>query len=208
MSEGTGGCRPAPEPATVAGAVAVLNGLRPGMPGVPAVTALLVALAASVVAAQPGPVWSGADESVGEFAGTLTVQLVRPYLRAVRAAGCGQRLPEVWWPVFEAFRLGIDQPRLALAAGHALVDHDLPIAVVSSCTLLGCAPGEAQRRQAVALAAVLAAGAPESDESGWWAQVQRLWAVRGRPAETAAERSALEQRVVLAGRALLGQSDG
>lgn len=204
MSEGTDGCRPAPEPATVAGAVAALNGLRPGMPGVPAVTGLLVTLAAAVTAAQPGPVWSGD----GEFAGTLTVQLVRPYLRAVRAAGCGQRLPEVWWPVFEASRLGIDPPRLTVAAGHALVDHDLPIAVVSSCTLLGCAPGRAQHRQATALAALLAAGAPEADESGWWAQVERLWAVRGRPAETAAERSALEQRVLLAGRALLKQSDG
>jgi hypothetical protein len=85
--------------------------------------------------------------------------------------------------------------------------------VVSSCTLLGCVPGEAQHRQAEALAAVLAAGSPESSPesssgsggSGWWAQVERLWTVRGRPAESAAERSALERRVLQAGRALLDQ---
>ncbi|HZG91276.1 MAG TPA: DUF5995 family protein [Pseudonocardia sp.] len=178
----------------------------PAAPGVAAVDRLLTAMSGAVAAGPPGPGRSG------EFAATVLDELSRRYRRALRAHARGAPLSEAWRVVLDA---DAARPRVALAALTALVDHDLPVAVVSAGTLLDHHPGEHERRRVAVLARLLvdpaheracpgaAAGCAPDDGARSWAQAQRLWALRGQPAAAAAERSALDRRVAAHGRAVL-----
>ncbi len=209
VTNGHGGCDGG------AGAIPVLRvrppALRaapppPAAPGLPAVDRLLTE-ASDVVAAEPRG--SGRPD---EFAATVLDELSRRYRRALRAHARGAPLPEAWRVVLDA---EATRPRVALAALTALVEHDLPVAVVSAGTLLGHRPGEHDRRRVAVLAGLLVDPAHELACAGAttgcapvagarsWTQAERLWALRGHPAAAAAERSALDRRVAARGRAVL-----
>jgi hypothetical protein len=132
----------------------------------------------------------------------------------------------------ELFRYGqrieVAPLRFALAAVGVLVEHDLALAVVSTCTILGRTPGAVERRDTATLVAVVCdhllgevAVAGRGDVDGGladdahglalhltgtagWRQAEHLWAVRGRPSESEAERASLDWWATLLGRGLLG----
>ncbi|OLS99652.1 hypothetical protein BJF90_38850 [Pseudonocardia sp. CNS-004] len=161
-----------------------------------------------------------------EFRSELVAELVRRYLRAVRAQARGSGAPRVWQVVLGRWEGGAGDPaRTALAGAHALVCFDLPPAVVSACTLLGRGPGPGEEATVQAVTGQLARLANEAaaaaatdmgsrdDASGLalllsrsecWRQAEHLWTVRGRPSEAEKERAALDWRAALVARALLG----
>ena len=113
----------------------------------------------------------------------------------------------------------IDPARITLAGGLTIVGHDLPSAVVSTCTLLGRTPGPAERaavemiveliadrlRDDAAVVALLGSdgvGVLVSRHDAW-RQAEHLWAVRGRPSEAEEERAAMDWRAGLVVRGLL-----
>ena len=169
---------------------------------------------------------SGSAQPDGEFRAALVGELVRRYLRAVRAHARGSGAPRVWQVVLSRWEGGAGDPaRTALAGAHALVCFDLPPAVVSACTLLGRSPAPAEQAavQAVtgqiarlandAAAAAATDTGSRDDASGLalllsrsecWRQAEHLWTLRGRPSEAERERAALDWRAALVARALLG----
>jgi hypothetical protein len=132
-----------------------------------AVAAVLAAMAAT-----------GGDE----LTGAVAEELVRRH-RRVRAGGA---VPLVWQLA------GRPGPGAVLGA---LVGFDLPIAVVSACTLLGRPPGPVERDRAEQLARRIAEGLGGDRPRVRWADVELLWALRGRPAATEAARADLDLRV-------------
>jgi hypothetical protein len=178
-------------------------------------------LLTTVAATDDGPGAPGPDV---EFRTALVAELVRRYLRAVRAHARDKGVPRVWQVVLSRWEGGSgDVARTALAGAHALVCFDLPPAVVSVCTLLGRSPGPAEEAVVQAItsriarlaneAAAAAGSCPGDDASGLslllsrsecWRQTQHLWTLRGRPSEAEKERAALDWRAALVARALLG----
>jgi Family of unknown function (DUF5995) len=64
------------------------------------------------------------------------------YFAAAGAAGTPAASPLAWRPLAEArAAAGIEPVQFALAGMNAHINHDLPIAMVSSCTALATAPG-------------------------------------------------------------------
>jgi hypothetical protein len=160
----------------------------------------------------------------GEFRAALVAELARRYLRSVRCHARDATVPRVWQVLLDRWEGGsADAARTVLAGAHALVGHDLPQAVVSTCTVLGRTPGRAERAvvQAVvdriAAHAEAAAGADADSldaahglallcaRGEGWRQAEHLWAVRGRPSEAEQERAALDWRAALVAEALLGE---
>jgi hypothetical protein len=159
-----------------------------------------------------------------EFRAALLAELVRRYLRAVRAHGRGTATPRAWQVVLDRWAGPAGNPaRTVLAGAYALVGSDLAPAVVSACTLLGRTPGRAEQAvvhalvdRIVGLAEAATAGADTAtradarglamllSRSEGWQQTEHLWSVRGRPSEAAKERAALDWRAELGARALLG----
>jgi hypothetical protein len=202
------------EAATLAGLVRLLG----DAPGVAPVDGVLTRLAAAV----------GGDrcEAGAEVAAAVASELARRYLRVVRSHAAGAQVPHSWQVLLRWWEPGVSSPLRATLAGVAvLAGNDLPPAVVSTCTLLGHAPGpdesDAVDAVSVALAdlvldAVRAGGDADPDgaeaarglllllarrES--WRVARHLWSLRGRPAEAAAERSMLDRRTGAVVRALL-----
>jgi Family of unknown function (DUF5995) len=159
-----------------------------------------------------------------EFGSALVVELARRYLYAVRDHGRGMAVPRVWRIVLDEWAgAGLRPERIALAGAHAMVEFDLPPAVVSTCTLLGRTPGPAERGELQAVAVLLAGLAQEialhssdpatADAAGGleplftrgecWRQAEHLWTVRGRPSEAERDRDALDWRAALVARGVL-----
>lgn len=160
-----------------------------------------------------------------EVAATLTGELARRYLRAVRGRAAGAAVPRSWQVLFD-HRDG-SPLRMTLAGVHTVVAHDLAPAVVSTCTLLGRTPGPTERdaadRISAALADVVRAASRavgDRDPDGAaaarglelllgrrdpWRHAELLWTLRGRPAEAEAERAALDWRTSVVGLGLLGE---
>jgi hypothetical protein len=66
----------------------------------------------------------------------------RRYLAAVDAVAAGRRVPACWRPLFQQRRHpGVRPLQFALAGINAHVGHDLALAVIDTCTALGCEPG-------------------------------------------------------------------
>ncbi|GAA1280555.1 hypothetical protein GCM10009609_50450 [Pseudonocardia aurantiaca] len=208
-------------PATPAGVVHALARLATGADahrrgaGAGPVNRLLSALAGTV---------GGGRAHDPEFGGALVVELARRYLQAVRDHARGTAVPRVWQVVLDAWAdPGAEPGRITLVGAHALVGHDLPPAVVSTCTLLGRTPGPAERgdlQATVALLAYLACdaagrsadAATREEATGLelvlargepWRQAEHLWTVRGRPSETERDRDALDRRAALVVRGVL-----
>lgn len=75
-------------------------------------------------------------------AAELGTRFGRRYLAVVDAAAAGRRLPACWRPLFQQRRHpGVRPLQFALAGINAHVGHDLALAVIDTCTALGCEPG-------------------------------------------------------------------
>ncbi|WP_371501555.1 DUF5995 family protein [Kitasatospora sp. NBC_00374] len=158
------------------------------------------------------------------------------YLAAVDAAAAGARPAACWRPLFELRgHPGVHPLQYALAGMNAHIEHDLPLAVLDTCRLLGREPEqlatdyrrintllaevEAQVREELLPApADLRAAGPLLHVVGvWsidrardaaWASVLGLWELREAPAVFRAVASALSGSVGMVGRALLTPLNG
>jgi Family of unknown function (DUF5995) len=164
----------------------------------------------------------GGMDRVSEFRSALLVELARRYLRAVRGHARDAAVPRVWQVLLDRWEGGADPARTAVAGAHALAGHDLALAVVSTCTVLGRTPGRIERVVVQAMVdrlAILAEAAVGADAGArdiarglallcargeGWRQAEHLWGVRGRPSEAEKERAALDWRAALVAEALLG----
>ncbi len=73
----------------------------------------------------------------------LDVTFADLYLAAVAAADDGKRVPKAWRPLFaKRGDRRILPIQFAIAGMNAHINHDLPVAVVSTCSALGIAPDE------------------------------------------------------------------
>jgi hypothetical protein len=127
---------------------------------------------------------AGADDD-------LTAAVVEELVRRHRRVRAGGAVPLVWQLAGRA------DPDRAPAALAALVGFDLPIAVVSACTLLDRPPGPAECDRAERLARRIADGLGRCGPGPGlrWAEVELLWALRGQPAAAEAGRADLDHRV-------------
>ncbi|MER5844715.1 MULTISPECIES: DUF5995 family protein [Streptomyces] len=162
---------------------------------------------------------------------TLNALFAERYLAAVEAVSEGRRPPACWRPLFQ-FRHhpGVRPPQFALAGIHAHVGHDLALAVVDTCRVLGCEPvrledefeevgellasleerireelmpGPDLLRLADPLTHLAGAWSLERARDAAWTAARALWALRGLP-EVAEEFTArLDTAVGFAGRMLL-----
>jgi hypothetical protein len=75
------------------------------------------------------------------FITSLDITFANLYFEAVYAADQGAKVPLAWRPLIERRdAAGIEPIQFALAGMNAHINHDLPIAVVSTCTDLGTSP--------------------------------------------------------------------
>jgi len=75
------------------------------------------------------------------FMTQLDVAFANLYFAAVGTAGTPAAVPLAWRPLAEARAVaGIEPVQFALAGMNAHINHDLPIAMVSTCTALATAP--------------------------------------------------------------------
>jgi hypothetical protein len=75
------------------------------------------------------------------FITALDITFANLYFEAIDAADEATTVPLAWRPLIERRGLaGIEPIQFALAGMNAHINHDLPIAVVSTCTDLGTAP--------------------------------------------------------------------
>jgi Family of unknown function (DUF5995) len=90
----------------------------------------------------------GADLGQGFFADPafmtrLDVTFANLYFTAAQAAGTPAPVPVAWRPLAELRgAAGIEPIQFALAGMNAHINHDLPVAVASTCAELGTAPGD------------------------------------------------------------------
>ena len=75
------------------------------------------------------------------FMTELDVQFANLYFDAVNVAGDPAAVPLAWRPLVERREdAGIEEIQFALAGMNAHINHDLPIAMVKTCTALATAP--------------------------------------------------------------------
>ncbi len=77
------------------------------------------------------------------FMATLDVTFANLYFAAAQASGTPAAVPAAWRPLVELRgAAGIEPIKFALAGMNAHINHDLPVAVASTCAELGTAPSE------------------------------------------------------------------
>jgi Family of unknown function (DUF5995) len=77
------------------------------------------------------------------FMTTLDVVFANLYFAAADAASAPATVPLAWRPLVEQrSNQGIEPIQFALAGMNAHINHDLPLAVVTTCTDLGTAPAD------------------------------------------------------------------
>jgi uncharacterized protein DUF5995 len=163
--------------------------------------------------------------------GELGVLFAGRYLAAVEAAHEERRVPACWWPLFSLrAHPGVCSLQFALAGITAHVGHDLALALVDTCRVLGVGPRMLEpdfRRVGVLLTGmeervreelmpgpdVLQAADPlthlmgafslRAARDGAWAAFRGLWGLRGLPEVGAEAAGRLDAAVGLAGRCLL-----
>ena len=90
----------------------------------------------------------GTDLGQGFFADpafmtSLDVNFANLYFAAAQAAGTPAAVPLAWRPLAELRGgAGIEPIQFALAGMNAHINHDLPLALVTTCTQLGTAPSD------------------------------------------------------------------
>jgi hypothetical protein len=132
----------APAPVTtVAEAIARMEAIGAGLPasdGLACFNRMYLAVTQAV----------GADLGQGFFADPafmtrLDVTFANLYFAAAQATGTPAAVPVAWRPLAELRgAAGIEPIQFALAGMNAHINHDLPVAVVSTCTELGSAPAD------------------------------------------------------------------
>ncbi|GJF27656.1 hypothetical protein KNE206_03560 [Kitasatospora sp. NE20-6] len=153
------------------------------------------------------------------------------YLDAVAAVAEGRRPAHCWRPLFELRgRPGIHPLQYALAGMNAHIEHDLPLAVLDACVLLGRTPEDVRgdyhrindllaqveaevREELLPCPDAVDAAEPLLHMAGsWsidrardaaWASVLALWELRHAPAVEDAVAAALSRSVGMVSRALL-----
>ena len=130
------------EPVTsVAGAIARMEAIGAALPagdGLACFNRMYLAVTQTV----------GADLGQGFFADPafmtrLDVTFANLYFAAAQAAGTPAAVPVAWRPLAERRgAAGIEPIQFALAGMNAHINHDLPVAVASTCAELGTAPGD------------------------------------------------------------------
>ncbi len=136
---------------------------RPGTPGVPAPAtsvAEVIARMQAIAAATPAGdglacfnrMYLEVTQQVGSrlrqgffadpaFMTQLDVTFANLYFAAAGAAGDPAAVPLAWRPLIERRASpGIEPIQFALAGMNAHINHDLPVAMVSTCTALGTEP--------------------------------------------------------------------
>jgi hypothetical protein len=77
------------------------------------------------------------------FMTTLDVTFANLYFAAAQTVGAAAAVPGAWRPLVELRgAAGIEPIQFALAGMNAHINHDLPVAVVTTCTELGTAPSQ------------------------------------------------------------------
>ncbi|MFC9327596.1 DUF5995 family protein [Kitasatospora sp. NPDC057015] len=158
------------------------------------------------------------------------------YLQAVDAAAAGTRPPACWRPLFELRgHAGIHPIQFALAGMNAHIEHDLPLAVLDTCRLLGrtpddlaadygringllagvedtvrdsLLPGPEELQLADPLLHVIGVWSIDRARDAAWASVLALWELRPVPFAYAAVSRALGGSVGMVCRALLTPLNG
>ncbi|MEU6993486.1 DUF5995 family protein [Streptomyces sp. NPDC046465] len=164
-------------------------------------------------------------------AATLDVCFAERYFAAVEAAAEGRRPPACWRPLFQYRRHpGVLPLQFALAGINAHIGHDLALALVDACHLLGCEPADLEdefdrvgdvlvsleehiREELMPGPDLLQVGDPlthlagswslERARDGAWASGRALWALRDLPCVAGEFRERLDGAVGLVGRILL-----
>jgi uncharacterized protein DUF5995 len=78
------------------------------------------------------------------FMTRLDVNFANLYFAAAQAAGTPEATPLAWRPLVDLRgAAGIEPVQFALAGMNAHINHDLPVAVVTTCTELGTSPDAA-----------------------------------------------------------------
>lgn len=138
-----------PAPVTVAQVVARLREIDRGLPGDDGVavfnrvylTVTERILARLEAAPVPDPVWS--DPAM---IADLDVRFALLWLAAYDDDVAGRRTSRCWAPLFESRRGGRRWPiQYALAGMNAHIEHDLPLAVVATCSARGLEPDRIHR---------------------------------------------------------------
>jgi hypothetical protein len=189
------------------GVLEALGALDTGAGGAPACwTGVCRAVVGDVHGRSPG-------EPDLEFETVLVRRLAHRYLAVVADAAAGR-------PVARAWHLLLDPPpaspaRVALAGVATLLAYDLTLAFAGTCTVLGRAPGARERaaharvaellgscgatlvRRVGDRAATVVAGRLDhpTTRDAARCRAERLWRLRGRPAEAEQERDALDREV-------------
>jgi hypothetical protein len=126
---------------TVAEAIARMEAIGTGLPasdGLACFNRMYLAVAQTV----------GADLGQEFFADPafmtrLDVTFANLYFAAAQAAGTPAAVPVAWRPLVELRgAAGIEPVQFALAGMNAHINHDLPVAVASTCAELGTAPAD------------------------------------------------------------------
>ena len=77
------------------------------------------------------------------FMARLDVTFANLYFAAAQTVGTAAPVPGAWLPLVELRGApGIEPIQFALAGMNAHINHDLPVAVVTTCTELGTAPSQ------------------------------------------------------------------
>jgi xanthosine utilization system XapX-like protein len=146
-----------------------------------------------------------------EFETVLVRRLAHRHLAVVADAAAGRPVPRAWHLLHEP--PPAPPVRLALAGVATLLAYDLTLAFAGTCTVLGRSPGAGERDahtrvaellgacgrtlarrvgdRAAAVTAVRLDGPATRAAAG--CRAERLWRLRGRPAEAEQERDALDR---------------
>ncbi|MCH0564748.1 MULTISPECIES: DUF5995 family protein [unclassified Streptomyces] len=161
----------------------------------------------------------------------LDVRFAERYLTAVDTAGRDHRPPACWRPLLQFRRHpGVRPLQFALAGINAHIGHDLALAVVDACRVLGCAPADLEDefdrvgdlllsleervrddlmpgpdllQIADPLTHLLASWSLERARDAAWAGARALWALRELEDVAAEFTERLDAAVGFAGRMLL-----
>lgn len=161
----------------------------------------------------------------------LDVRFAERYLAVADAVAAGRRPPACWRPLFQYRRHPRITPlQFALAGINAHIGHDLPLAVVDACRVLGCEPASLREEfdqvgdvlvtleeriredlmpgpdmlQVVdPLTHLLGSWSLERARDGAWSAARMLWNVRELPCLSAEFGQRMDSAAGLVGRILL-----
>ncbi len=140
----------------------------------------------------------------------LDVTFANLYFAAAGAAAGPAGVPLAWRPLAQRRAMaGIEPIQFALAGMNAHINHDLPVAVVSTCAALGTAPDEGshladfQNRHLCAVADLVANWSINSARDLAWNNCLLLWALRDDPVARGLFLTSLAASTAIAGRLLL-----